>query len=70
MISAILAWWAYRQEKGMARRQAYRHLAAVAHAIYTGSTASYSLTPDLPRMDDSTHVTLRGRVDGEAHDAL
>lgn len=58
MLSAILAWWAYRQGKTAARREAYRHLAVVAHALYTGSTAAYSLTPDLPREDDSTNVDL------------
>jgi hypothetical protein len=56
MLSAIVAWWAYRQGKQSARRQAMRHMAAVAHALYTGSTAAYDLTPDLPRQADSTNV--------------
>ena len=56
VISAIAAWWAYRQGQRSARRQAFRHLAVVAQALYTGSTAAYHLTPDLPRASDSTHV--------------
>lgn len=59
MIAAILAWFALRHERGHARRQAIRHLATVAHAIYTGSTSGYRLVPDLPREEDSTEVTLR-----------
>lgn len=40
----------------MARRAAWRHLATVTHALYSGSTAAYTLMPDLPRVPDSTEV--------------
>lgn len=66
MISALIAWWAYRQGKRDARRQAYRHLAVVAHALYTGSTSAYQLTPDLPRTDLSTAVDLTREVEADA----
>ena len=66
MLSAIIAWWAYRQGKAAARRQAYRHLVVVAHALYTGSTGAYSLTPDLPRVEDSTAVDLMREVPQDA----
>ena len=69
MLSAILAWWGLCRRKQDARRQAYRHLAVVAHAVYTGSTAAYSLTPDLPREQDSTTVDLSHRVEAEVIDA-
>jgi hypothetical protein len=57
VISALVAWWAYRQGKQAARRQALRQLAVVAHALYTGSTAAYTLTPDLPRNENSTEIS-------------
>ena len=60
MIAAILAWWGAKQQTREARRKAYRHLTVVAHALYTGSTAAYELTPDLPREVDSTQVDLHG----------
>ena len=63
MLSAIIGWWAYRAGKSAARREAYRHLAVVAHALYTGSTEAYTLTPNLPRKDDSTTVWLVGDDD-------
>jgi len=56
VLSAIIAWWALRCEKQAARRQAYRHMAVIAHAVYTGSTEAYTLTPDLPRSSNSTEV--------------
>lgn len=60
MLSLIFfwRWWAMRKERAEARHQALRHLAAVAHALYTGSTSGYALTPDLPRMQDSTRVYM------------
>ena len=62
MLSAIVAWWAYRQGRQHARHEALRHLAVVAHALYTGSTAAYSLTPNLPREVDSTNVAFSEEV--------
>lgn len=60
MIGAILAWWAVRQQTRQARQEAFRHLTVVAHALYTGDTSAYELTPHLPREEDSTNVNLRG----------
>lgn len=62
MLSALIGWWAYRQGKREARYQAFRHLTVVAHALYTGSTGAYHLTPDLPRECDSTNVNLTERL--------
>lgn len=58
MLSALLAWswWQERKAKTAARHQAWRHMAVIAHALYTGSTRAYELTPDLPREPDSTRI--------------
>jgi len=69
VLSVILfwRWWALRKAKAEARHQALRHLAVVAQALYTGSTASYELVPDLPRMKDSTRIFM-GSSDAYAKD--
>lgn len=52
----LTAWLASRREKRAARYAALRHMAVIAQAVYTGSTAAYTLTPDLPRKEESTEV--------------
>lgn len=66
VISAIVGWWAYRQGQRDARRAALRHLAVVAQALYTGSTAAYELTPDLPRAENSTAIDLAREIEADA----
>jgi hypothetical protein len=56
VLSAIVAWWGWVSRKQDARRQAYRHMAVIAHAVYTGSTSAYTLVPDLPRSSNSSEV--------------
>lgn len=58
MLSVLFAWrwWALRKEAREARYRALQHLAVVAQALYTGSTAGYEMFPDLPRAKNSTDV--------------
>jgi len=56
VLGALVMWLVWHREKARARHEAARHLAAVARALYTGDTSAYTLTPDLPRVDDSTQV--------------
>ena len=49
-------WLESRRVKRDARHAALRHVAVIAHAIYTGSTGAYTLTPDLPRAENSTEI--------------
>jgi hypothetical protein len=51
----LKSWWARVWARHQARVAARRHLAVVAHALFTGSTASYELT-ELSRVDNSTEV--------------
>ena len=49
--------WRHRTKaKALARYQARRHMAAVARALFSGSTAHYTLHEDLPRDEDSSRV--------------
>lgn len=52
-------WFSDRQQKREARHAALRHVAVIAQAVWTGSTAGYTLTPDLPRQDNSTEIEWR-----------
>jgi hypothetical protein len=60
MLTVLGLWFAGwlddRRTKRDARHAALRHIAVVAHAVYTGSTSAYTLTPDLPRQDNSTDI--------------
>lgn len=52
----LAGWLDDRRAKRDARHAALRHIAVVAHAVYTGSTGAYTLTPDLPRAAESTEI--------------
>lgn len=52
----LYGWWVERRRKTEARHTALRHMCVIAHAVYSGSTAAYTLTPDLPRQENSTHI--------------
>lgn len=60
MLSVLGIWFAGwledRRAKRDARHAALRHIAVIAQAVYTGSTAAYTLTPDLPRAENSTEI--------------
>lgn len=49
-------WWLRFRARQLCRLAATKHMAAVAHAIWTGSTSAYQFLPDLPRLDDSTTI--------------
>lgn len=51
-----IQWWAVLHARRVARHRALRHMAVVARAVFEGSTAAYTLVPDLPRHEDSTQV--------------
>jgi hypothetical protein len=57
MLTLFALWLAGLKAKRDARHAAIRHMAVIAHAVYTGSTGAYTLTPDLPRAIDSTEIT-------------
>ena len=59
MIGALAMWLAWQRDKARARQAATQHLAAVARALYTGDTSTYTLTPDLPRSSNSTEIRWR-----------
>ena len=56
LIAFFSRWFTRNTARTIARHRAIRHMAVIAHAIYTGSTAAYELTPDLPRQVDSSNV--------------
>lgn len=57
MLATYLADWLMAfHGRQLARHRALEHAAVVARALYTGSTMHYTLTPDLPRAEDSTRV--------------
>lgn len=48
-------WYRFKMRQAV-RIAATSHMATVAKAVYSGSTAHYTLMDDLPRHDDSTEV--------------
>ena len=51
----LASWWARIWARHQARVAARRHLAVVAHALFTGSTAGYEFV-ELERVANSTEV--------------
>lgn len=49
-------WWYRLQARRVSRLAALRHLAAIADALFTGSTQAYTFIRDLPRAPDSTRI--------------
>ena len=60
MLTILGLWLAGWRAKTQARHAALRHVCVIAHAVYTGSTGAYTLTPDLPRGDNSTEIEWHG----------
>lgn len=53
-------WYRFKIRQ-LARAAATRHAAAVAHALWTGSTSAYQFLPELPRVDNSTEIDWERR---------